>query len=234
MDGVIPEAKLSAVSGKARFSVRIGDARVPQSKEDLENFHDLLGELDARVEHFEATSSILDRLPEYLVFLKPEFSPSGPLSVRYTYRRAGDAPLRKEWLVQPEGMAGRFIDFSYPLHDVRGKVVVDTSAAPIRNITLDLSGMADNCPVTLKGTIKGPKTSTEVHLDIRGKGLILDDKVLQALPGKARKVTMEFLPRESRRLGLSVLSGYPMPARPTSMPPSIDELARNCSTSASP
>jgi hypothetical protein len=202
IDSVVSEAKLSARSGKAHLHSRVAEMRIPQGKHDLEAVHDLMRELDLSVEHVEATPAILDRLPEELRFIKEDYSPSGPISVSYTYRKAGERPLRKEWVVRPEGMAGEFIDFRYPLQQVRGTIHIDTSAAPLRDIRLDLEGRGGNSPLTVRGTIKGEKKTGEVILDIRGSNAILDDKLLRALPGKARKVAMEFLPAPSRRYGL--------------------------------
>jgi hypothetical protein len=203
IDGVAPAATLSARSGKTSLHVRVADLRLPSSKEELCDVHRLMRELDARFEHVEATGSLLDRLPEDLAFIKEDYSPSGPFSLSYAYRKTGAAPARKVWVVEPEGMAGEFSGFRYPLRQVRGKIRIDASAAPLRDISLDVSAVADNHPVTLRGTIKGEKKTGEVILDIRGQDLALDDKVLRALPPRAIKAAMAFLPAKSRRLGLA-------------------------------
>ena len=54
-------------------------------------------------------------------------------------------------------MTGEFDEFRYPMKDVRGTIRIDTSAAPLRNITMDLSGRTDNHLVTLKGHIQGAR-----------------------------------------------------------------------------
>jgi hypothetical protein len=201
-DGLVGQAKLSATSGKTRLTARLADGRVPHAREELENFHDLVGELDVRAEHIEANDSVARRLPDNLAFIKDDYSPSGPFSLSYTWRRAGAAPMRREWLVELEGVSGSYHDFPYPLHDVRGKVLVDTSASPLRNIAIDVSGRAGDSPFQVTGTIKGKRAQTAVQIDIHGTDVPLDQKILEALPERARGIAMKFLPQESRRIGL--------------------------------
>jgi hypothetical protein len=209
-DGHVSVAKLTARCGSARLRARIAEFRIPESKNELVDIHGLMRELDLSVEHLEATRGILDRLPEELRFIDKDYSPAGPISVRYTYRQAGDSPLVKEWLVEPEGMDGSFNDFPYPLKQIRGKIRVDTAALPLLDIVLDLSAQASGRPVTLQGTVKGAGKTPDVYLDIRGSDVVLDDKIMDALSpdkpkvSRAARVAQQFLPEESRLRGLAV------------------------------
>jgi hypothetical protein len=209
-DGQVSEAEVSARSGPARLHARAADCRIPQKKEELEDIHSLMRELDVSVEHLEATKEVLQRLPNDLRFIETEYSPAGPISVSYTYRQPGDGPLVKEWLVRPEGMDGSFIDFPYPLKQIRGTIRIDTTQLPLCNIALDLSCEAEGQPVTLKGSLRGEKKTSEVQLDIRGTNIVLDDKILHGLtleksrPSRAAQVAQQFLPEASRLRGLGV------------------------------
>jgi hypothetical protein len=205
-DGVIPEARLTAISGGARLQARLADCRLPADRQELQDVHRLVREMDVSIEHLQTTPAVLARLPDDLQFIREDYSPAGPISVSYTYRQArgdGLAPV-KEWLVRPEGMAGEFIDFRYPVSQVRGTIRVDTSRAPLRNISMDLKGLAEGRPVTLTGTIRGEKKTSEVIIDIRGKDILLDDAIFKALPAKAKSAAALFLPQMSRRRGLDV------------------------------
>ncbi len=209
-DGRVSEAELSARSGPALLHARVADFRIPEKKMELEDVHGLMRELDVSVEHLEATKDLLQRLPDALRFIETEYSPAGPISVSYTYRQAGDTPTVKEWIVHPEGMDGSFIDFPYPLKQIRGTIRVDTTQLPLLDVTLDLSGQADGQPVTVRGSVKGEKMTSEIHLDIRGTNIVLDDKVLHGLspeknrPSRAAEVAQQFLPEQSRLRGLAV------------------------------
>jgi hypothetical protein len=216
-DGRVSEAELSARSGPAVLHGRVVDFRIPDKKEELDDVHRLMRELDLSVEHLEATKEVLERLPDDLRFIETEYSPAGPISVSYTYRQAGESTgpggrpgqTVKEWLVHPEGMDGSFIDFPYPLKQIHGTIRVDTTQLPLLNVTLDLSAQASGQPVTLKGSVKGEKKTSEIHLDIRGTDIVLDDKILHGLsPDKRRasrvaQVAQQFLPEQSRLRGLA-------------------------------
>jgi hypothetical protein len=216
-DGMVSEAELSARSGPARLHARVADFRIPEKKEDLQDVHGLMRELDVSVEHLEATKEVLERLPDCLRFIETDYSPAGPISVSYTYRQPGalagrgnPAPeVTKEWLVHPEGMDGSFIDFPYPLKQIRGSIRVDTAQLPLLNVALDLSCQAGGQPVTLRGSVKGEKKTSEVHLDIRGTNIVLDDKILHGLSpdrnrvSRAAQVAQQFLPEQSRLRGLA-------------------------------
>jgi hypothetical protein len=209
-DGRVIEAELSARSGPAVLRARVADFRIPDRKEELDDVHNLTRELDFSVQHLEATKEVLQRLPEDLRFIETDYSPSGPISVSYTYRRSTDGPPVKEWIARPEGMDGSFIDFPYPLRQIRGTIRVDTSALPLLNIALDLSAQATGQPVTVKGTVKGKKKTGEIRLDIRGTNIVLDDKILHGLspnpirPSRSALVAQQFLPEQSRLRGLAV------------------------------
>ncbi|MFO0930123.1 MAG: AsmA-like C-terminal region-containing protein [Gemmataceae bacterium] len=203
-DGVVPQARLRAASGTARLDVQLRDARLPAGRDQLDNPLDLIGELDAEVTKFVVTDAALAAAPADLAFVKPDFSPSGPLDVRFRYRKAtARKPVVKEWTIEPQGMSGAFVDFAYPVRQVRGAIVVDVARAPLRNIHIDLTGQAGETPVSLRGSIKGEKATSEVILDISGRDLLLDDSIYQVLPARVQRVAQQFLPQESRTHGLA-------------------------------
>lgn len=207
VNGVVPEATMTAASGRAKASLRIANLRLPNSRPDPDKWMELLRELDLSIEHAEIDDEVLSRLPADLQFLKPDFSPAGPLSCRYRYRRPDKGPVVKEWTFVLEGMTGSFVNFSHPVTSVRGTVWLDVSRSPQRNIRLDLTGLAGGQPVALRGTIQGEKNTSETILDITGKDILLDDRIHKALPERLQRVTAQFLPTLSRKHGLAA---YPL------------------------
>lgn len=204
VDGAIPLVRLQAASGPARLTGEVRQVRLPASREELTDPLALVGELDAEVDRFPVTDAAMAALPADLAFIKPDFSPSGPVTVRFRYRHPTPrTPLVKEWTVEPQGMSGAFIDFAYPVKNVRGTVVIDVARSPRRNMRIDLTGEAGETPVSLRGTIQGEKATSEVILDIHGRDLSLDDAMYQVLPPRVQRVAQQFLPREIRTHGLA-------------------------------
>jgi hypothetical protein len=202
VDGRVSTATLTAASGPARLKVRLADLRLPAPGGPPPDLDDLVAEMDLAVSNLNVTDAVLKRLPENLRFLEGDFSPAGPISFSYRYRKAGPGPLVKEWLVEPQGMTGSYDKFRYPLNDVRGTIRLDTSGAPLRDITLDLTGKAGDRPAALHGHIRGPKKTSEVVLDITAQDIPLDDRIYQALPLNARKVADQFLPEDRYALAV--------------------------------
>jgi hypothetical protein len=203
VDGRVTAATLSAASGTTRLDVRVADLLLPGRKGPLPDIDQMAGEVDLAVHNLAATPAVAACLPEHLRFLPRDFSPSGAISFRYRYRKGGAGPRIKEWVVEPQGMSGAFIEFPCPLRDVWGRIRVDTSASPLLNITLDLTGTESGRPVALHGTVRGDPDACAVDLKITGQGIPLDDHIYNALPDAAKKVAAQFLPADSRRLGLA-------------------------------
>lgn len=203
-DGKIPEARLTAASGPARLEARLEGVTLAAVPPDLEAVESLVAAADLRVVKYPVSDDALGYLPADLQFVRAEFAPAGPLNVSYRYRRAtAGQPLIREWTFQAEGMTGLFVDFPYPVRNVRGTMTVDTSASPLRNIHLDLTGLAGEAPVSLRGHLRGEKKTAEVHLDIHVREVLLDQHVYQALPPRVQRAARQFLPQPSRVRGLA-------------------------------
>jgi hypothetical protein len=207
VDGVLPEAKLTATCAGAKLDARAVDVKIPTSRPDIAAIDHLLRELDLNVDHLMVDDEVLARLPADLQFIKEDFSPAGPVSIRYRYRQATRGAPVKEWTFLPEGMTGSFIDFPYPVANARGTIWLDTSRLPYRNLRLNLTGQGGGQPLSLRGTIKGEKKTSEVILDITGKSILLDHRLMKAMPLRVQKVANQFLPAQSRKYGLAA---FPM------------------------
>jgi hypothetical protein len=203
IDGRVTTATLTAAAGNTRLKVRLADLVIPPHTNPPPDIDEIVRELDVNVTNLPATRAVSERLPDYLRFIEEDFSPGGAISFGYRYRKAGPGPLVKEWTVEPQGMSGSFHEFPYPLRDVWGTIRLDTSVPGFRNITLDLHGKAGERPAALRGHIRGPRSTSEVVLDITGNGIPLDDRLYRALDERALKIARQFIPADSRRLGLA-------------------------------
>ncbi len=204
VDGAVPTATLSANCGPARLTVSVKDLKAPEGKSspDLE---DLVSELEAKVEHLSITPELLAKLPAELDWVQKDYAPTGLLTIEHTYKRGRDRPTKRHWSLQAEGMSAVCSHFPYPVQGARGTIEIETANAPERDFTFDLRGEAGGSPVSVSGTIRGPLATSAVQVDVRGKGLVLDDKLftaLQALGEDTVQVAAQFRPEASRRLGL--------------------------------
>jgi hypothetical protein len=206
----VPHARLSASLAGARVEATLKDLAFPLTPpagaHGLDALDGAARELDLRLEHLGVTRDVLDRLPPVLKFIETDYRPAGPVTLTYAYRRGeGGKPPGKRWAAELEGVTGNCRFFPYPLGQVRGTVAVDTSVPAGWEVALDLTGRAGDCPVSARGKVCGGKAGCGVEVDVRGRGLLLDDRVLQALrqlPGKSHQVALQFLPERSRELGL--------------------------------
>jgi hypothetical protein len=200
VNGHVPTAHLTARSGPARITVTAHDAAWPGHKPA--NLDDVVRELEARVEHLGVTPDMMAALPGTCPELGRDYSPSGPVSFDYSFSRTADGQWHKHWHLVPEGVAGEFIHFRYPLEAVTGVIDVDLKSDQDNRVVVDLEGRAGGQPVALKGQSRGEKGRAGVDMVLEGNNVVLDDKVFRALPEKSRKVARKFLPEVSRQEGL--------------------------------
>ncbi len=203
VDGIVSRATLTAQHGNARLTAQVVELRLPQRSESLDDPFALVKQFDARVERLHVDDEVLGKLPADLHYIKEDFSPAGPCTITFRYRQPGPTPLVKHWTIEPLGMTGEFDDFPVPLREVRGRIDIDASAIPRRNIRIELEGLACDRPATLRGTIRGEKATSEILLDITGKDVLLDHRIEKAIPPRVRNVVRQFYPTRSREQGLA-------------------------------
>jgi hypothetical protein len=220
VNGRVPEARLTAsfhpappdstrnpqVLPPAQLTATIKDLALPPGIPDsFPEIDNIAREVEVKVDHLTVTPPVLRALPSNLKWLEEDYAPSGPLSLTFACRRAGPGPRVECWSLRAEGMRACSSDFPYPVSGVKGLLEIDTSALPDRRITLDLEGMAGECPVKTKGWIRGEKKTSEVSIDITGEQLRLDQRVMNSLSPHpaAQRVVNQFLPAASRTQGLN-------------------------------
>lgn len=205
-DGRFPTMTMQAKLGSAMLDVRLADVPLPTSPLQIDPL-ELGGEMDVSITGLSVDDNVLSRLSDDLSWLKKEYAPSGPVNVSYRFRKStATEPVVRLWVVQPRGMAGCFEPFPYPFHDVHGTIRIDNSRLPHCDVAIDLVGKAraNDSPLSLRGTIKGPRNTSEMNLDVTMKDVLLDDKVDRALQHALAghkdcyDVVGQFLPLDSR------------------------------------
>jgi hypothetical protein len=198
VNGHVPKASLQARAGPAKVQVDLWDLQWP--KRAPERVEDVVGKLEASVEHLVVTPKCYEHLPKACQDIRRLYSPLGPVSLKYTFDREGKDHWRKHWIVRPEGMTAEFEHFRYPIEAIAGTVDVDLRSDGDNLVTVDLTGRGPRQPVTIKGEVRGDQAS-EVDLTVVAADVPVDDKLMRALPKKSRELARTFLPPESRELG---------------------------------
>ncbi|HEY1860139.1 MAG TPA: hypothetical protein VGG61_07285, partial [Gemmataceae bacterium] len=106
--------------------------------------------------------------------------PTGPASATYSLRHE-NGHWRKRLVVMPEGAHAEYIEFQYPVGNVTGTIVHESSDTQPDHLHLDLIGYASKQPVHIQGDMIGDRPDHEVNLKIWGENLPLDKKVDVAL-----------------------------------------------------
>lgn len=192
VNGKVPEARLTARSGPARLEASLKDLTLPTHPPD--SLDELARELDAKAEHVPVSPELFKPLPDKLQEFNTLYSPTGPLTVSYHFRREGSTGWRKRLVLQPEGMAGMFHLFRYPAERVTGSVVTELTSDHGHETTVDLKGYAADQPILLKGTVGGEKKTGPIDLKLVAQNVPLDERVLAALPEKSQQLARQFHP----------------------------------------
>jgi hypothetical protein len=200
VNGHVPTAHLTARSGSGRIEVTARDAAWPGQRPTT--LDEVVRHLEAHVEHLAVTPELLAQLPGTCPDMGRDYSPSGPVSFDYSYSRNTEGQWRKHWRVVPEGVAGEFICFRYPVESVTGVIDVDVNSDKDNRVVVDLQGRAGGQPISLKGQTRGEKGKAGVDMVLEGRNIVLDHKVFRALPEKSQDVARKFLPQASRQEGL--------------------------------
>jgi hypothetical protein len=151
--------------------------------------------LDLTVTHLPITPDLFNRLPASFQKYQQLYAPTGPCDLSVKLDRASDRWSLKARL-RPDGMAGRFEAFPYPVKEVRGNLDLTMAADRPPRLEADLTAEAnDHRPVTIQGNIEGDGPSPAFAVTIRADALSLDDTLLLALPAKLQNVARSYHPR---------------------------------------
>jgi hypothetical protein len=204
VNGLVHEVNLTARSGPARLSVSLKDLQWPAHAPAC--FEEAAREIHARAEHLQVTPKVFEHLPETCKEFQELYAPAGPVSLVYHFRRTGSEQWRKDWQILPEGMSGEFKHFPYPIDDVTGSLTVAMGSDRDAVVDVDLAGRGRGSgrPVTVKGQVRGEKSTSEVNIVVAADNVPVDDRLCRALPRRSMELARTFLPPASRELGLEV------------------------------
>jgi hypothetical protein len=188
IDGRVPQASATAQTGTARLSLTVKDL-VPSEERTLEG---LLRELELHVDHLQVTPDVFTPFPDYKD-IQEDFKPGGVGSLTYTFRKEPDGTSVKRCFIQAEDMQATFFKFPYLLEHITGTIDVLLATGKDDLVKIDLVGKGSGQTVNIKGKLEGDRPAG-VELDIWGKDIPLDAKLMKALQPKYQAIAAAFHP----------------------------------------
>jgi hypothetical protein len=179
--------KVTAQAGAALLELE-GSARECRPDADFE------GKL--KVTQLPVHAELFTRLPENLRRFQETYAPVGTANLEMEVARAAGL-WRRHCVITAGDSKARFVGFPYPLEHIRGRLEEHIDEAKhIHDRSFDLVGAgSESRPVHLKGTVTGEGPNPEIHIDLWGEDLPVDETLLAALPQKEQKVARSFHPR---------------------------------------
>lgn len=153
----------------------------PAERSPLQDIEDRLRRVDVTVTDFPVTPDLFARLPGKAAQVRDMFMPAGPLGLTYTFRRQ-EGSWKKTLVVRPGGMESTYRGFPYRLRNVRGTVTHTVTDSTPDHIAVNLTGEGAGTTVGITGTVTGTAPEPEVDLRIEGKGVTLDEELINAMP----------------------------------------------------
>jgi hypothetical protein len=156
---------------------------------------DRVAGLDLTVKHLPINPQLFTRLPAVFQKYQQLYAPTGPLDMTVKLdRSAGPATLTAK--LRPDGMAGRFEAFPYPVNQVRGRLDLTLTADRPPRLDVDLTAEANGRrPVTIQGRVEGEGPAPAYAITVAGDAIALDETLLGALPAKFQTVARSYHPQ---------------------------------------
>ncbi|MCU0704805.1 MAG: hypothetical protein MUF18_12575 [Fimbriiglobus sp.] len=145
---------------------------------------------EGKLERFELKVFSLDlgnemfaRLNPDTQFIRRSFRPTGMVDVAVRFRRA-DGGWRREVDILPKGLSIEYEHFRYPITGVYGSLKKVNASDGTDEFQVKLTASVGDRLIGMDGRVAGGVRDPLVDLTIAGKGLLIDEKFLAALPGK--------------------------------------------------
>jgi hypothetical protein len=181
VDGQVALERLTARAGQARVSLTRAAVHRGTAGMDFE--------AAGRIEHLHVTEAVWNGLPACIGRYHELFHPAGPANISFEVAHRGGRWARVHTRIVADGMTATFQGFPYELDRIRGPVDVSW---PEQLVQVDLTGYSGTRPVTVRGDWKGVGPMAAVRLDVRGRDIPLDRKLLEALRPPYREVVRRF------------------------------------------
>jgi hypothetical protein len=155
---------------------------------------DRVAALDLTIKQLPVSPDLFARLPTSFQKFQDVYAPTGPLNLTVTFDRQGGVPAFTARL-RPDGMAGRFDAFPYPVREVRGSLDLALAGDRPPRLDVDLTAEANGRrPVSIQGRVEGDGPTPAYSVTVGGDGVSIDSTLIAALPPKFQTVARSYRP----------------------------------------
>jgi hypothetical protein len=181
-DGKLTLERLKAAAGVGKVECK-GWA-------DLANPQDTFaGELTAS--YLPLTKDLADKLPPGVRRLHELFQPVGAAKIQFFAEKQNGQWLRKHCTLEPDEISVCFKNFRYPIDRLTGIMDYDFLTQTSK---FDAVGYTGTQPLTIRGNWKGTGIDSDAFIEIAGKDIPLDSKLLDALTPNIQRQALSFHP----------------------------------------
>lgn len=145
--------------------------------------------LKGEVRELELDQELIDALPESLRSQWHRFLPTGQVNADVAFSYDGRA-WRPELSVQCDNVAFTYDKFPYRLQNGQGTLELRDDV-----FTANLTAYAASQPVRIRLRMLQPLTAPHGWVEAKGDNIPVDDKLIDAIPGKAHAVIRDMDPR---------------------------------------
>lgn len=156
-----------------------------------ESVGDPMAAVEGKLDKFELKVYSLSLDGEPFAKLTPDtkvirrmFSPVGQVDVAVRFRRPEGGGWRREVDIQPKNLSIEYEYFRYAITQVTGSLKKVNASDGTDEFQVKLTATAGDRRISLDGRVAGGTHDPLVDLTIAGKDVLIDDKLLGALPGQ--------------------------------------------------
>jgi hypothetical protein len=170
-------------------------AKTPHPATLIPSAFDRLAAADLSVKQLPVTPELFARLPIAFQKYQDVYAPTGPLNLNVKFERAGNVPTLTARL-RPDGMAGRFDAFPYPIREVRGALDLTIAGERPPRLDVDLTAEANGRrPVSIQGHVEGDGPTPAYSVTVCGDAIAIDSTLVAALPVKFQSAARSYRPQ---------------------------------------
>ena len=201
-NGRIPRIEVRGKNGVTTLSAVVEDFVLPSNSSASPTrvcLETLFKKIDVKIENLIVGETLHRTLQDKeklasLRSLYERYQPAGPTDVEIEYHPGG-GPWRTHVVFRPRGMRLTYEKFIYTVDGMTGWIDYRSGGDEGTVYGVELIAFAEGQPVTLRAQSRGEKPAFHANIEITGKNIPLDDKLLAALEEhKIRPLAKSFHP----------------------------------------
>jgi hypothetical protein len=196
----IPRIEVRGKNGSTTLSAVVEDVALPCGSAVCTSGFcpvSLFKKADVKIQNLIVSETLYRSLPEKLASLRQlyeRYQPAGPTDVQVEYH-PGPGPWQTHVVFRPCGMRLTYEKFIYTVDGVTGWIDYRSGGDEGTAYSAELIAFASGQPISLRAQSHGERPALYANIEITGKNIPLDDKLLAALDEhKIRPLAKSFHP----------------------------------------